>query len=145
MSLHNQITRQTANIVHPMTRVGKFLLAGGAFVLPALAEPPPAQLIAETSARYSLTEPTLHIVSRDHELLEGKRHARAVVYESGREALYIAEDQTQDPERLQLVIEHELSHFAAWRKYGHGIQEHGPKWRSVCLASATNPEACTEG
>ena len=91
----------------------------------------PAQMLAETSARYTLEAPELHIVPRDHELLEGKRHARAVVYESGREALFIADDQTEDPERLQLVIEHELSHFAAWKKYGHGIKEHGPKWRSV--------------
>ena len=104
-----------------------------------------AQILAETSTRFNTSQPELYIVSRDHELLEGKRHARAVVYESGREALYIAEDQTQDPERLQLVIDHELSHFAAWKKYGHGIQEHGPKWRAVCLASATSPEACTEG
>lgn len=101
-----------------------------------------AQILAETSARFNTEVPELHIVSPDHELLEGIRYARAVVYDSGREALYLASDQTEDPERLLIVIEHEISHFAAWQKHGHNIPEHGTKWRAICRANASDLKAC---
>jgi hypothetical protein len=101
-------------------------------------------IIIETGDRFGVTPyPEYLIVRPRHEMLGGRMLARAVVYESGREALFIASDQTEDLVRLRWVIEHEMAHFAAWRQFGHNIPTHGTEWRAVCMVNARHSrESC---
>jgi hypothetical protein len=84
--------------------------------------------------------PTIEVVSPDHALLEGVRLGRAVVYESGRSVVYISSEMDPESDTFRIVVDHELSHIDAWQKHGTGIEEHGPKWRSACMAR--NSDAC---
>ena len=84
--------------------------------------------------------PTIEIVAPDHTLLEGFRLGKAVVYESGRSVVYISSEMDPESDVFRIVVDHELSHIDAWQKHGTGIEEHGPKWRSACMAR--NPDAC---
>lgn len=97
--------------------------------------------------RFGLKEsggyPELRIVDRTHDMLGGKRHARAVMYESGPPSVYLSRRAyTTRPQTVDEYLQHEASHIAAWRKYGYGIQEHGKEWRDLCLAMASSPRVC---
>lgn len=86
--------------------------------------------------------PEIRLVSPAHRMLGGVRLGRAVVFEGGKEVIYISRDELGEPKRLTGTIEHEAAHLSAWRQFGHGIPEHGSEWRAVCLIAATSRDAC---
>lgn len=82
----------------------------------------------------------MEVVAPDHELLEGIRAGRAVVYESGRSVIFISSRIDPDSALFRIVVDHETSHIEAWRRHGINIPEHGPRWLRVCRE--INPNAC---
>ena len=95
--------------------------------------------------RFGISEnyPQIRLVESGHDMIGGKRIARAVQFESGPDAIYVnIQYLDSDPDELSEYIQHEASHIAAWRKYGTGIREHGPEWTELCLAFASHPRVC---
>jgi hypothetical protein len=94
-------------------------------------------IIRETGKQFGVTPyPEFRIVKPTHPMLGGYRVGRAVVFEGGKEALYLSKAELERPVSLYQTIEHEMAHFAAWRQYGHDIPEHGSEWRATCLVNA---------
>ena len=85
--------------------------------------------------------PEVRIVPNDHELLAGGAVARAVLFDSGRDMILISVEAAEHP-AIANIIDHELSHIAAWREHGPGIKEHGREWLNICRQRAANPRAC---
>lgn len=88
--------------------------------------------------------PELRVVPPSHSMIgNSKRIARAVMFESGPEAVYVNKRFLKtDPERMSEYLQHEASHVAAWRKHGPGIREHGREWKDLCQALASNRRVC---
>jgi hypothetical protein len=101
-------------------------------------------IIKETGKQFGVTPyPEFRIVKPTHKMLGGYRLGRAVVFESGKEALYLSKAELERPRSLYQTIEHEMAHFAAWRQFGHDIPEHGSEWRATCLVNARHSrESC---
>jgi len=70
--------------------------------------------------------------------LKSNEYARAVRYDSDREELWISKA-IAEVKDIRDIIDHEVSHLAAWRKHGIEISEHGPEWLKVCRAHAKHP------
>jgi hypothetical protein len=99
-------------------------------------------LIKDASDRFGVVPyPEFRVVRPGHPMLQNVRIARAVVFEGGKEALYISRDALSRPGTLSVTIDHEIAHFAAWRQFGYEIREHGTEWRAVCMVNAGR-EAC---
>jgi hypothetical protein len=95
--------------------------------------------------RFGLSDnyPELRIVQPSHDMIEGKRIARAVQFESGPDSVYISSRALRSPQQdVDEYLQHEASHLAAWRKHGPQIEEHGREWRRICLALASHPRVC---
>jgi len=94
-----------------------------------------------TLERFDL-RPFPAIVLRDASNMKRGEIARAVLFESGREEIWVSRSALDNPS-LSDAMDHEGSHLRAWREHGPGIDEHGPEWRRICRASAANPaKAC---
>lgn len=102
------------------------------------------QIVEETCENYGVIPfPKVRLVRYDHPMLSrGLYVGRAVVFEGGKEAIYVSQDEIDRPARLLPTIEHEAAHLAAWRQFGHDISMHGSEWRAVCLVGATDRAAC---
>ena len=101
-------------------------------------------MVSDTAARFDVSPaPELRILREDTWLLEG-RYARAVVFEGGKRAIYVSRERLAIGAIGTDVIEHEMSHFAAWDRYGYGIFEHGTQWKAMCLRYATIEASCAE-
>lgn len=77
-------------------------------------------------------------------MLECRRLGRAVLYDSGREVVFVSSELDPEGRLFRLVIEHELSHLEAWRVYGPNIAEHGFLWRRLCNRSRPRAACVTD-
>jgi|GEM_PF-1333558 len=131
-----------------MSALSAFLM-GGNPLIPASEETPKKPAFSQT-ALGALNQmglqsnyPEIRMVDRNHDMLGGRRHARAVRYESGPDALFLDKSiRSMDPTKAGEIIQHEASHIAAWNELGTGISEHGRQWLELCLARATHPRVC---
>lgn len=71
--------------------------------------------------------------------------ARAVVYSSGREVIYIRRSVVKRARFSRSLALHEFSHLQAWRENGFDIEGHGPEFRSVCRRVALAKDCQAEG
>lgn len=131
-----------------MTALSAFLM-GSNPLIPAPEEEPKAPTFSQTAMgalhRMGVTSdyPEIRMVDRNHKMLGGMRHARAVKFESGPDALYLDKNiRNLPPEAQSEIIQHEASHVGAWRELGTGIKEHGREWLEYCLARASTPRVC---
>lgn len=78
--------------------------------------------------------PKVQIVGKDHWAFKtpakAKRLAMAARDEDGGEWVLINRD--APPKDIRPIMQHELSHLAAWRQHGEKIKEHGPQFRRQC-------------
>lgn len=65
------------------------------------------------------------------------RKARAGRNKEGQEFIVLNKDMLKDPE-LQQILEHEIAHIIAWKRYGENIPEHGFKFKKVCREVVTS-------
>jgi hypothetical protein len=86
--------------------------------------------------------PAVRIISEDGHL-KAHEYARAVLYESGREEIWISAD-VVGRDDLHVILDHETAHLKAWREHGPRISEHGVIWRRVCRTYALSLKACED-
>lgn len=73
---------------------------------------------------------------------KGRRRALALRTDDGGE--WIVVDKTGPEEGLTPLLQHELAHILAWRRYGEKIDEHGSQWARICrqLVQERQAEYC---
>lgn len=86
--------------------------------------------------------PAVRIVAEEGRLLDGE-YARAVLYDSGREEIWIRAS-TADLDELHSILDHEAAHLRAWRDHGPNIPEHGFRWLKTCRTHALSLKACED-
>ena len=69
--------------------------------------------------------------------------ARAVLYESGREEVWVSMDALKSDD-LWLILDHETAHLKTWREHGPSVDTHGAKFMTICRKYALSERACTE-
>lgn len=78
--------------------------------------------------------PRVQIVDKNHWAFrtpaKAKRLAMAARDEDGGEWVLINRD--APPKDIRPIMQHEISHLAAWRRYGEQIKEHGPQFQREC-------------
>jgi len=104
------------------------------------------RMAAQAFQDFNLNDPVpaIELVTSEHEMVNsGHVLARAVLYSTGREVLYVNQSRVtnrkrdrnqrhQDGERhLKALLDHEAAHFAAWRRYGSNIAMHGREFNDT--------------
>lgn len=97
----------------------------------------------ESFARFELKPyPPLRIISEPGHLERGEL-ARAVLYESGREEIWLSADALKADD-LWIILDHEVGHLRTWRDHGPGVLEHGAEFRRTCRKYALSLKACED-
>ena len=65
------------------------------------------------------------------------RVAAAMRTQGGGEWVVVSNAFSETPD-YQSLLEHEIAHLRAWRKYGEGIREHGRRFNAFCRETVTN-------
>lgn len=104
---------------------------------------PLRQAAKESFARFELKPyPKLRIISEPGHLERGEL-ARAVLYESGREEIWLSADALKADD-LHVILDHEVTHLRTWRDHGPGVPEHGAEFRRTCRKYALSLKSCEE-
>lgn len=79
--------------------------------------------------------PQIRIVEPGHKQLPNRSHyGKAVVFEGGKEAIYLSKHMLRrQPELLEKILAHESAHIKAWRLWGLKIREHGNRFKASCI------------
>lgn len=122
------------------------MIALATFAMPKPAEPQQkqnvfAQHVKDAFDVFELKPyPRLKLMREDGALARNEM-ARAVLYESGREDMWVRKALFGSP-NIARILQHEAAHLKAWREHGTDINMHGPEWQRTCRAYATAPGAC---
>jgi len=92
-----------------------------------------------------LTEnpPGVRIVETPHKFLSKGERARAVLFMSGREIIFMDEDLTRFESEFRETLDHEAAHIATWREHGPDVETHGREWRRLCRARSMARTHCS--
>jgi hypothetical protein len=95
----------------------------------------------ESFVRFELKPfPALRIITEPGHLKHGEL-ARAVLYDSGREEIWLSADALRSDE-LWIILNHEVCHLKTWREHGAGVREHGIEFMRTCRKYALSRKAC---
>jgi hypothetical protein len=123
-----------------------FLIASSTVAIMAtapMADPSIANLVKTQAAHFQL-ESMPHVVVDDSQL-DRRQMAKFNIYSDGATEL-IFNTRMKQTVKIAVVVDHELSHLAAYEKYGFDIREHGKEFMAECRAYATYPsQSCKVG